>query len=281
MRSQTRGERPFNVWCVAAAVVVAILVGMTITTDADAKSAITVEVTVDGGTWEYVSSQLTVGDILSEAGVTLGEKDEVHPKLSAKPLKGMKIRVVRVEQRVVTQTEEFEFKTVRKIDPEAVSDTVVQDGINGIKEVDYLVTYKDGVKAGYKPISSRVIEKSVDKIVAVPGYVPLTSRAGSYTRSFTMEATAYTPFRCGGSKSGRTATGVMATKGIVAVDPRFIPLGTKLYVEGYGFCEAADTGGAIKGLRIDLCFDTYNECIQFGRKKVQVYVLGRDWETEE
>ena len=88
-----------------------------------------------------------------------------------------------------------------------------------------------------------------------------------------MEATAYAPFVCGGSKSGRTATGVMAGHGIAAVDPRVIRLGTKLYVEGYGFCIAADTGGAIKGARIDLCYDTYRQAIQFGRRAVTVYVL--------
>jgi 3D (Asp-Asp-Asp) domain-containing protein len=66
---------------------------------------------------------------------------------------------------------------------------------------------------------------------------------------------------------------MMAGYGIVAVDPRVIRLGTKLYVEDYGFCVAGDTGGAIKGTRIDLGFDTYSEAIRFGRRTVAVYVL--------
>jgi 3D (Asp-Asp-Asp) domain-containing protein len=64
-----------------------------------------------------------------------------------------------------------------------------------------------------------------------------------------------------------------ATYGLVAVDPRVIPLGTHLYVEGYGFALAADTGGAIKGNRIDLCYDSVAFANRFGRKKVRVHVL--------
>ena len=81
-----------------------------------------------------------------------------------------------------------------------------------------------------------------------------------------MEATAY-------SGGGTTASGMAAAVGRVAVDPRVIPLGTRLYIEGYGYAVAADTGGAIKGNRIDLFFETYDEAISFGRRKVTVYVL--------
>ncbi|MBI4733746.1 MAG: 3D domain-containing protein [Rubrobacteridae bacterium] len=66
-----------------------------------------------------------------------------------------------------------------------------------------------------------------------------------------------------------------AQKGVVAVDPRVIPLGTRLYIEGYGEAIAADTGGAIKGNRIDLCYNTPGECFKFGRQTVKVHVLGK------
>ena len=64
-----------------------------------------------------------------------------------------------------------------------------------------------------------------------------------------------------------------ATKGVVAVDTRVIPMGTRLYIPGYGFAIAADRGSAIKGLRIDLCFDTYAEARRFGSRRVDVYIL--------
>ena len=82
-----------------------------------------------------------------------------------------------------------------------------------------------------------------------------------------LEATAYT------WTGYRTATGTWPSRGTVAVDPEVIPLGTKLYVEGYGPAVAADTGGDIKGQRVDLYMDSYEEAIQFGRRQVLVEVL--------
>ena len=81
-----------------------------------------------------------------------------------------------------------------------------------------------------------------------------------------FEATAYTWTGC------RTATGIWPSRGTIATDPRVIPTGSKLWVEGYGEAVAADTGGAIKGQRIDLYMDTKHECLQWGRRKVEVQI---------
>jgi 3D (Asp-Asp-Asp) domain-containing protein len=83
----------------------------------------------------------------------------------------------------------------------------------------------------------------------------------------TMESTAYT------YTGNRTATGVEPREGLIAVDPRVIPLGTEVYIEGYGYAIAADTGGLIKGNIIDVFFPSLQRCINWGRKPVQVYVL--------
>ena len=93
----------------------------------------------------------------------------------------------------------------------------------------------------------------------------------TYKMLHTMEATAYLPGD--GDGRGITATGIKATWGVVAVDPKVIPLGSRVYVPGYGFAIAADTGGAIKGRKIDLCMEDYGQAIQFGRRPVEVYVL--------
>ena len=90
---------------------------------------------------------------------------------------------------------------------------------------------------------------------------------GRAVRTHNMEATAYT------WTGSRTATGTWPSRGTVAVDPRVIPLGSELYVEGYGPAVAADTGGAIKGQIIDLYMDSYEEAIQFGRREVQIEVV--------
>lgn len=95
----------------------------------------------------------------------------------------------------------------------------------------------------------------------------------SYSRVITMTATAYTPDPRENGGSTLTALGTKVRPGAVAVDPRVIKLGTRLYVEGYGFCTAEDTGGAIKGNKIDLCFATSAQANQFGRRSVKVYIL--------
>ncbi len=96
-----------------------------------------------------------------------------------------------------------------------------------------------------------------------------------YKRKLTMEATAYEPgpHSNGPWATGYTSCGHEAGYGVVAVDPKVIPLGTRLYIEGYGYALAGDVGGAIKGNRIDLCYATVKECYQFGRRDVVVYVL--------
>lgn len=103
-----------------------------------------------------------------------------------------------------------------------------------------------------------------------------TSRSGFVRRQvLEMTATAYIPrpVEMGRRATGRTANGMRAQFGLVAVDPRIIPLGTMLFIEGYGMALAADTGGAIRGKKIDLCVPTLREARQFGRRKVRVHVL--------
>ncbi len=91
----------------------------------------------------------------------------------------------------------------------------------------------------------------------------------------TVEATAYTA-NCAGC-SGTTATGVdlkaNPNQKVIAVDPSVIPLGSKVYVEGYGEAVAADTGGAIKGNRIDVFVPSESDAQQFGRKSVKITVM--------
>lgn len=93
----------------------------------------------------------------------------------------------------------------------------------------------------------------------------------AYAACISMEASAYLP--TDGNGAGITATGAVARRGIVAVDPDVIPLGTRVYIPGYGTAVAADTGGAIRGNKIDLCMESYGEAINFGRRSVEVYIL--------
>ena len=99
-----------------------------------------------------------------------------------------------------------------------------------------------------------------------------------YTDVLDMEATAYYPGpeSTGVWADGYTATGLKAGHGVIAVDPSVIPLGTRVYIPGYGIAVAGDVGGAIKGNIIDLAFDTYREAMHFGRQRVKVYILASE-----
>ena len=121
-------------------------------------------------------------------------------------------------------------------------------------------------------------EKEVQDILSeIKSRIAAIQPAGmTLAGEWTLTATAYYAFGSGGNDingNGITATGLRARKGIVAVDPRIIPLGTKLFIPGYGEALAADTGGWIKNDRIDLCFESLEECFRFGRKKIRVYLV--------
>ena len=114
-------------------------------------------------------------------------------------------------------------------------------------------------------IETPVEEIPPENVVETPqGYVP-------YAQVLGMEATAYLP--SDGNGEGITAMGIPATYGIVAVDPAIIPLGSRVYIPGYGEALAADTGGAIYGYKIDLCMENYYQAMDFGRRNVTVFVL--------
>ena len=251
-----------------------IVLGAVVTARSD--SAVKVTVAADGQQWEYVSTQATVGGVLTEAGVLLGKLDRCSYKLDAKAVTGMTIRITRIEEKIVTTKRQVEFETVVKYDPRhRGGNAVYLKGEPGEKEVKLRVFYKDGVQSTVKVLDVKIIRQPKDQIVVSSQRPELASRGGTRVRTLRMLATAYDPGprSCGPRATGHCANGMKAQKGVVAVDPRVIPLGTKLYVEGYGHCIAADTGGAIKGNKIDLCYNTYGEAIRFGRKYVTVHVL--------
>lgn len=96
---------------------------------------------------------------------------------------------------------------------------------------------------------------------------PLDPTEFAVVATLSVEATAYT------YTGNPTATGAYPREGLIAVDPEVIPLGTYLYVEGYGYAIAADTGGAIIGNKIDVFFPSLRECIEWGRRPTQVLLL--------
>ncbi|NLW23483.1 MAG: DUF348 domain-containing protein [Tissierellia bacterium] len=230
-----------------------------------------------------------VVDILKELDIELGEKDYTYPALNDQVAPGMEIQIIKVRE-VVEEAEETIphdeiVKKTDKLDLGVVN--VIQKGEDGLKKVKIKKVYENGQLISEDIIGEEVVKEPVPKITEKGTRNVKTSSRGNfrYKKVLTMTATAYdlsyesTGKRPGDKYYGITASGTKARRGVVAVDPRVIPLGTRLYVESldgtkdYGFCVAEDTGGAIKGNKIDLFFPTAAEVRNFGRRKVKVYIL--------
>jgi 3D (Asp-Asp-Asp) domain-containing protein len=210
----------------------------------------------------------TVGEVLAEAGYALEPTDLVFPSLESAVRSGAKITVTTLRETIEYQDQPIPFDTRYEYDaslPQGAS-AVLQAGVEGHFRRQYRVRSVNGIEVLRELVSEVVIPPS-DEVVSVGTYVepapqpaptpPPAVVAGPggelvCVRTLTVYATWYTAASAGGS--GITATGVPVDKGIVAVDPSVIPLGTHMYIPGYGYAVAADTGGGIIGNMIDLGF---------------------------
>ncbi|MGE5676376.1 MAG: G5 domain-containing protein [Mycobacterium leprae] len=243
------------------------------------RRAVTATVLADGKAMQVLSAAPTVGNLLAEAGITLQPKDTVSVDLAAAPTAGLEIKVARYSQKVVTTQVEVPFDTVRREDPSinAGQTRELQAGSPGLKEVTQVVYLQDGKEVKTETVEERVVREPVSSIVAygTGGVVSRGGRDYRYTKELDLSSTGYTAGKeSNPNGTGYTYTGMRAQYGVVAVDPRVIPLYTRLYIDGYGPAIAADIGGDIKGNRIDLCFDSLSEALEWGRRPVKVYILG-------
>jgi 3D (Asp-Asp-Asp) domain-containing protein len=188
---------------------------------------------------------------------------------------GTVVRVVRIEARLVEEVERVRPGRVLRADdglPRGLV-RVVQAGRPGLRVRRVALTLADGVVIDRREVGTVLLQPPQDRIVHVGARRVIASRGEFAGREILhMDATGYAPWT-GRGVDDVTATGMRAGYGVVAVDPAVIPLGSRLYIEGYGVAIAGDTGGAIKGYRIDLGFDTAREAIRFGRRPVRVYIL--------
>lgn len=234
----------------------------------------------DGTQYDIRTAQTTVGSVLKENRTEVGPYDLVTPATDERPYNGMKITVVRVKEAVEETIQLIDYDTVRTSSSSLRLGgvKVLYPGAKGEKIVRYRVIYHDGRIYKRTVIDSEVLKKPIDRKLSIGSRGGFTSRGGFRTRKVLhVVATAYDPGprSCGKNATGRTSCGMQAGYGVVAVDPRVIKLGSRLYVEGYGFAIAGDVGRAIKGRRVDLGFDSYSEAVRYGRRKVHVHVLQR------
>ena len=236
--------------------------------------AVPVTITYQGKTEVIMTAKLTVGELAESLGANIATS-KLIPAEDSKIKPDMHIQVVTLSERIVEREEVAPFGVVRQPDSTLQKgvEKVIEEGQDGTKTVTVKLNFADGIEIGAQQIAEVIKVAPKAKIVTVGTRDTLETSRGNmrFNRVVTMEATAYLP--TDGSVEGITATGIKARHGIVAVDPDVIPLGTKVYVPGYGVALAADVGGAIVGNKIDLCVENYDEAMRFGRRPVQVYVL--------
>ncbi|MGP4063123.1 ubiquitin-like domain-containing protein [Halobacillus sp. H74] len=264
----------------------------------------------DGGEEQKVwTTASTVEEFLQNQEVTLNELDEMNLTKKDPLSKDQPLTITRVEKVTDIVEEEVDYTVeTRKDDslPKGEKE-IVATGEKGMVTKEYEVIIKNGEETSRELIEEKVEKESQKEVVALGTKVekkaptatasasssPSSSSAGSSSGSASqtsttvsrgetngaktlyMHATAYTA-NCSGC-SGITATGINLkanpNQKVVAVDPNVIPLGSRVWVEGYGYAVAGDTGGAINGKRIDLFVSSKSQAQSFGRKNVKVKIL--------
>jgi len=253
--------------------------------------AVPIEVTVDGQTKKIMTCKDTVKEALADSSVKLQESDRLEgAALDDKIVKDMRIKLIRVKQEYVTEKVSIPYKVISK-ENERLDKGVqrsVREGKEGIREKLFKVVMEDGKAIAKELVRDTIVLNPVDKVVELGTLLNHKTSRGDvvrYSKVLNMRATSYTASYADTGKKpgdkgfGITYTGVKARKGIIAVDPKVIPLGTKVYVEvagntpDYGYAVAADIGSAIKGDLIDLYFDDQATVNRWGCKRVKVYIL--------
>jgi 3D (Asp-Asp-Asp) domain-containing protein len=295
MRILMRGEERKIVFCLLMAVFTFVSTGFT------SKNLYPVRILVDDRTIETHTTKLSPEQIFRSAGVELGESDEYLLRTVGGETEIIVYRAVPVTVEYEGVTNEFmTSKTtveealinlgynLANYDVEPGLDTRISNNLNillttseaalAAREAEGMIANEEaGSRAAWREFEAQHQRELPSEVYGDFSEDDYTAQIETYRgteryqAALIMEASAYLPSDGGGS--GVTATGMMAGYGVAAVDPSVIPLGSRLYIPGYGEAIAADTGGAIVGHKIDLCMEDYGAAMQFGRRDVTVYVL--------
>lgn len=268
--------------------------------------AVEVTVKADGKQEVTYTTADTVGGFISSLNIELSDHDRISPDMNSPLQKGMTVSVVRVHKEVTETKYPIAFKVVQKKNEEleAGKEKVVTPGKNGLVVFKTERVYEDGKLVSQEMIEKTVAQPAVQQVVAVgtkkkPEVVTLAysgTPSADEARTVTLNGksikvkrmlnnvtlTAYSAdFASTGKNKGDkgygiTASGTTVEEGrTIAVDPKVIPIGWWVYIDGIGFRRAEDTGSAVKGKKIDVYYESEKHANKFGLKRgYTVYVIG-------
>lgn len=289
-------------------------VGITDDMKIEISRAFPVKIKVDGEEKIVNVTGGTVENALKQAGINLGQFDKISKKLSKELKKAASLTVKRITYKTETKTVKTDFKTKVEYDDSMYEDQrkVKKKGVKGKSVNEYKYKYVDGEITETEVLSSRVVKEPVTQILVRGTKVRSTGFTGASVKSGKVISELKPPFEIPLNKNGRPvnyikvitgkatayctgttcSTGAPAMPGRVAVDPREIPYGTKMYIVSsdgkwnYGYCTASDTGGFIytSNTVVDLYIRGYSTCRSFGRRNVDIYILEwgngiKNWKT--
>ena len=239
----------------------------------------------------------TLADVLAREELTWNEGDVLSQELGMMVYDGLNLAITSIvtKEEVYNETIAFETEYVDDDNMKKGAEKVKTEGQNGEKVVTASVTYVNGIETKREVLNEEVTTEVVNEVIAVGtgknvktygngsvvianGTITLENgKVLSYSGTRTVTATAYTHTDAGCTT--KTSTGTTVRWGTVAVDPRYIPYGTKMFIVSndgsmiYGEAVAEDCGGAIKRDKIDLYMPTRSQCLSFGRRTCTIYFL--------
>lgn len=249
------------------------------------KRAFKVNLILDGAKKEVITTESNIKNLLKQEKINLSSLDKVIPDLDYKLKPNDSVTIVRVQEKLITEKQQIPFtiQTVYDENLEIGKIEKVQQGTYGEKEATYKLILNDGKEVTKNLVAEKIVMEPRNEVIkkGTKNFI-VTSRGEvrRFRKSLQMVASAYTAGYESTGKSpgdagyGKTAMGTTVRSGVVAVDPRVIPLGTKLYIESMDMIAIAeDTGGAIKGNKIDIYISELSKARKFGRRTIKVYVL--------
>ncbi|MEG0308832.1 MAG: 3D domain-containing protein [Clostridium sp.] len=246
--------------------------------------AVDVNLVIDGKSLSIASAEPTVKAMLEAESIEVGQEDKINPSIDEILTSGMLVEVTRVNRELLNEVQSIAFETETRNNSELKQgiEQIIQEGADGERTITTEVVYENGREVNRRVVEEKVSKNPIKKILDIGTLATIRPSRGdsgeefAYSSMIACTSTAYTSDR--GDSGTITATGTTVRRNpngysTVAVDPRVIPLGTKLYIEGYGLAIAEDTGGAIIGNKVDVYVNSYEEAINWGRKTVKVYIL--------